>query len=59
MVNVTNLDNPKNQKIGRHQAQGMPFTMPPLSVEFDWAANSITSKLVLEEDYSNSELDFF
>eukprot|EP00957_Ditylum_brightwellii_P117558 8965844-Ditylum_brightwellii.AAC.1 len=32
--------------------------MPPLSVEFDWAANSVTSKLVLEGDYSKSELDF-
>eukprot|EP00957_Ditylum_brightwellii_P017355 1307664-Ditylum_brightwellii.AAC.1 len=41
------------------QAQGMPFTTPPLSVEFDcWAANSGTSELVLEGDYSNSELDF-
>eukprot|EP00957_Ditylum_brightwellii_P043739 3316377-Ditylum_brightwellii.AAC.1 len=40
------------------QAHGMLFTIPPLSVEFDWAANSVTSELVLEGDYSNSELDF-
>eukprot|EP00957_Ditylum_brightwellii_P076196 5792043-Ditylum_brightwellii.AAC.1 len=32
--------------------------MPPLSVNFDWAANSVTPELVLEGDYSNSELDF-
>eukprot|EP00957_Ditylum_brightwellii_P061787 4688936-Ditylum_brightwellii.AAC.1 len=32
--------------------------MPPLSVEFDWAANSVTSELMLEGDYSNLELDF-
>eukprot|EP00957_Ditylum_brightwellii_P138240 10537423-Ditylum_brightwellii.AAC.1 len=36
----------------------MPFTTLPLSVEFDWAANPVTSELVLEGDYSNSELDF-
>eukprot|EP00957_Ditylum_brightwellii_P191287 14564740-Ditylum_brightwellii.AAC.1 len=36
----------------------MSFTTPPLSVEFDWAANSVTSELLLEEDYSNSEIDF-
>eukprot|EP00957_Ditylum_brightwellii_P116667 8899492-Ditylum_brightwellii.AAC.1 len=38
------------------QAYGTLFTMPPLSVEFDWAANSVTSELVLEGNYSNSEL---
>eukprot|EP00957_Ditylum_brightwellii_P111467 8502058-Ditylum_brightwellii.AAC.1 len=32
--------------------------MPPLSVKFDWAENSVTSELVLEGDYSNSEIDF-
>eukprot|EP00957_Ditylum_brightwellii_P065697 4983273-Ditylum_brightwellii.AAC.1 len=32
--------------------------MSQLSVEFDWAANSVISELVLEGDYSNSELDF-
>eukprot|EP00957_Ditylum_brightwellii_P210156 15364622-Ditylum_brightwellii.AAC.1 len=40
------------------QARGMPFTIPLLSIEFDWAANSVTSNLVLEGEYSNSELDF-
>eukprot|EP00957_Ditylum_brightwellii_P011788 889465-Ditylum_brightwellii.AAC.1 len=39
------------------QAQGTPFTMPPLSVEFDWAENSVTSELVLEGNYSNLEVD--
>eukprot|EP00957_Ditylum_brightwellii_P169119 12872275-Ditylum_brightwellii.AAC.1 len=41
------------------QAQRTPFTTPPLSVEIGWAANSVTSELVLDRDYSNSELDFF
>eukprot|EP00957_Ditylum_brightwellii_P159274 12123623-Ditylum_brightwellii.AAC.1 len=41
------------------QAHGMPFTTPLLSVEFGLAANSVTSELVLEGDYSNSELDVF
>eukprot|EP00957_Ditylum_brightwellii_P149069 11350747-Ditylum_brightwellii.AAC.1 len=27
------------------QAHGTPFTVPPLLVSFDWAANSITSEL--------------
>eukprot|EP00957_Ditylum_brightwellii_P007620 576516-Ditylum_brightwellii.AAC.1 len=40
------------------QAQGTPFTMPPLSAEFDWALNSVTSEVVSEGDYSNSEIDF-
>eukprot|EP00957_Ditylum_brightwellii_P142958 10892499-Ditylum_brightwellii.AAC.1 len=40
------------------QAQGMPFTVPPLLVEFDWVANSVTSEIVLEGEYNNSELNF-
>eukprot|EP00957_Ditylum_brightwellii_P101695 7750037-Ditylum_brightwellii.AAC.1 len=40
------------------QAQGTPFTMPPLSVKFDWAASSVTSELVLEGNYFISEIDF-
>eukprot|EP00957_Ditylum_brightwellii_P127479 9721459-Ditylum_brightwellii.AAC.1 len=40
------------------QAHGTPFTVPNLSVEFDWAANSITINLVLEGEYSNSVLEF-
>eukprot|EP00957_Ditylum_brightwellii_P117954 8996872-Ditylum_brightwellii.AAC.1 len=35
-----------------------PFNVPPLLVEFDWAVKSITSELVLEGEYSNSELEF-
>eukprot|EP00957_Ditylum_brightwellii_P006885 520864-Ditylum_brightwellii.AAC.1 len=37
------------------QAHDTPFTVPPLSVEVKWAANSITSKLILEGDYSNDK----
>eukprot|EP00957_Ditylum_brightwellii_P100017 7622569-Ditylum_brightwellii.AAC.1 len=40
------------------QAHGTPFTVPPLSIEVDWATNLITSELVLEGEYSNSELEF-
>eukprot|EP00957_Ditylum_brightwellii_P099300 7563989-Ditylum_brightwellii.AAC.1 len=40
------------------QAKGTPFTLPPLSEEFDWSANSKQSKLVLEGKYSNPELTF-
>eukprot|EP00957_Ditylum_brightwellii_P000901 72145-Ditylum_brightwellii.AAC.1 len=38
------------------QAQGTLFMVPPLSVQVDWAANSMTSELILEGDYSNEEL---
>eukprot|EP00957_Ditylum_brightwellii_P071018 5396776-Ditylum_brightwellii.AAC.1 len=40
------------------QAKGIPFTVPSLAEEFDWAANSQHSKLVLEGSYSNLELTF-
>ena len=40
------------------QAKGTPFTIPPLEEEFDWAANSRYSEMVLEGTYSNSELSF-
>jgi hypothetical protein len=36
----------------------MPFTVPPLSIKVDWAANSITLEMVLEGKCSNSELEF-
>eukprot|EP00957_Ditylum_brightwellii_P156295 11896259-Ditylum_brightwellii.AAC.2 len=38
------------------QAHGTPFTVPPLSIKVDWAANSIILELVLEGEYSNSKL---
>eukprot|EP00957_Ditylum_brightwellii_P142267 10838314-Ditylum_brightwellii.AAC.1 len=38
------------------QAHGNPFTVPPLSQYFDWAANSAMSELVLKGEYSNEEL---
>eukprot|EP00957_Ditylum_brightwellii_P207545 15353454-Ditylum_brightwellii.AAC.1 len=38
------------------QAHGTPFTVPPLSQIFDWAANSAISKLVLKGECSNEEL---
>eukprot|EP00957_Ditylum_brightwellii_P052190 3957371-Ditylum_brightwellii.AAC.1 len=40
------------------QAHGTPFLVPPLSIEVDWAANSITLGLLLEGEYNNSELEF-
>eukprot|EP00957_Ditylum_brightwellii_P073574 5590469-Ditylum_brightwellii.AAC.1 len=40
------------------QVKGTPFTIPPLSEEFDWAENSQHYKLVLEGSYSNLELTF-
>ena len=40
------------------QAKGTFFTVPPLEEEFDWAANSWYSKMVLEGTYNNSELSF-
>eukprot|EP00957_Ditylum_brightwellii_P142124 10828735-Ditylum_brightwellii.AAC.1 len=40
------------------QAKGAPFTVPPLKEEFNWAANSWYSEMVLEGTYSNSELTF-
>eukprot|EP00957_Ditylum_brightwellii_P203959 15336934-Ditylum_brightwellii.AAC.1 len=39
------------------QASGTPFTIPPLSIEVDWAANSITSELILEGKYTNKEIN--
>eukprot|EP00957_Ditylum_brightwellii_P134756 10273641-Ditylum_brightwellii.AAC.1 len=39
------------------QMHGTPFTVPPLSLEVDWAATSIMLELVLEGNYSNKELD--
>eukprot|EP00957_Ditylum_brightwellii_P054643 4140340-Ditylum_brightwellii.AAC.1 len=38
------------------QVQRTPFIIPPLSVEVDWGANLVTSKLVLEGNYTNEEL---
>jgi hypothetical protein len=39
------------------QAQGTPFTVPPLSELIDWQASSKTSDLVLEGDYTKSDLE--
>eukprot|EP00957_Ditylum_brightwellii_P016125 1214065-Ditylum_brightwellii.AAC.1 len=38
------------------QAHGTPFIFPPLLVEVDWAANLVTSELILEGGYTNDEL---
>eukprot|EP00957_Ditylum_brightwellii_P114097 8698952-Ditylum_brightwellii.AAC.1 len=38
------------------QAQGTPFTVLSFSVEVDWGANSVTSELILEGNYTNAEL---
>lgn len=46
----------KRNKMHFGQAQGTPFTVEPLSVMFDWAANTATAELVLAGDYSPTEL---
>eukprot|EP00957_Ditylum_brightwellii_P194069 14779821-Ditylum_brightwellii.AAC.1 len=46
------------KKLHFGQAHGTLFTVPPLLVSFHWAANSITSDLVLEGKYSNTELTY-
>eukprot|EP00957_Ditylum_brightwellii_P176591 13449786-Ditylum_brightwellii.AAC.1 len=38
------------------QVLGTPFTIPPMSVEVDLGANLVTSKLILEGNYTNKEL---
>eukprot|EP00957_Ditylum_brightwellii_P100585 7666838-Ditylum_brightwellii.AAC.1 len=43
-------------KLHFEQAQGPPFTVPPLSMEVDWGANSVMSELILEGNYTNEEL---
>eukprot|EP00957_Ditylum_brightwellii_P187526 14281095-Ditylum_brightwellii.AAC.1 len=39
------------------QAMRALFTVPPLGQHFDWAANSMMSELVLQEEYTNNELN--
>eukprot|EP00957_Ditylum_brightwellii_P093913 7152182-Ditylum_brightwellii.AAC.1 len=39
------------------QARGTSFTIPPLSIEVDWAENSITSELILEGNFTNKEIN--
>jgi len=38
------------------QAHGTPFTIPPLSVHFDWQGNSAEVELTLEGAYDNDEI---
>ena len=38
------------------QAHGTPFTVPPLSTDFDWAASSDSADLVLQGDYDTKSL---
>eukprot|EP00957_Ditylum_brightwellii_P192904 14688087-Ditylum_brightwellii.AAC.1 len=57
---VKEVENPKTAMENRlhfGQAEGTPFTIPPIKHEVDWAANSITSELILNGEYSNEELD--
>eukprot|EP00957_Ditylum_brightwellii_P028184 2128579-Ditylum_brightwellii.AAC.1 len=54
---VKTLENPqKANELHFGQAQGTPFTVPPVSIEVDWAANSITSEIFLDEHYTNKGL---
>ncbi len=39
------------------QAHKTPFTVPPLSQAVDFSASTITSDLILEGDYTSSDLD--
>jgi exonuclease III len=39
------------------QAQGTPFTIPPLSDDIDWAASSAASDAILEGTYETSNLN--
>jgi hypothetical protein len=39
------------------QAQGTPFTEPPLSESLDWEASTKTSDLILDGDYDDNTLD--
>eukprot|EP00957_Ditylum_brightwellii_P065830 4993168-Ditylum_brightwellii.AAC.1 len=57
---VTDLENPKKEKVLHFgQATGTPFTVPPLSIEVDWAANFITSESILEGNCTNKEINAF
>ena len=38
------------------QAEGTPFTVPPLRELVDWEASTKTSDLILEGDYSSEEI---
>ena len=39
------------------QAEGTPFTVPPLSVDLDYKAAQASAELMLEGDYNHDELD--
>ena len=45
---------PKQLHFG--QAQGTPFTVEPLSVMFNWSANTATAEQVLQGEFSSDEL---
>ena len=38
------------------QAQGTPFTVPPLSQRFNWEANTAENELILQGDFDGDEL---
>jgi hypothetical protein len=46
----------KRNQLHFGQAQGTPFTVEPLSVMFDWSANTATAEQVLQGNYSPTEL---
>jgi len=39
------------------QAQGTPFTLPPLSEEIDFTASTISTEMILDGQYSTEDLD--
>ena len=48
----------RNQKhFGQAKYEGTPFTQEPLCILFNWSASTHQAKLVLEGNYSNTEID--
>jgi hypothetical protein len=46
----------KRNQLHFGQAQGTPFTIEPMSVMFNWSANTATAEQVLRGNFSSSEL---
>jgi hypothetical protein len=46
----------KRNQLHFGQAQGTPFTVEPLSVMFNWSANTATAEQVLQGEFSSDEL---
>jgi exonuclease III len=52
---LTALRNRNQQHFG--QAAGTPLTLPPLSQEINFEANTVTTELILEGEYDSTTLD--